>query len=86
MFEYGSNEAIVENLIALAAKQSGVQFVAGSVTSASDLRKRMIAETKFKLQPRGIEGFAPLAIRSGYEILKSEPNVLSDQVLLGLRP
>ncbi|MBX9710802.1 MAG: hypothetical protein K2X60_07195 [Xanthobacteraceae bacterium] len=86
LFEYGSDEAIVENLSALAARQAGVQFVTGSVTSASDLRKRMIAETKFKLKPRGIEGFEPLAIRSGYKILKSEPNVMSDQVLLGLRP
>jgi len=86
LFEYGSDEAIVGNLNALAAKQSGARFVAGSVTGASDYRKRMIAETRFKLYPRGLDGFEPLAKQAGYTPLKSEPNVLSDQVLLGLAP
>jgi hypothetical protein len=85
LFEYGSDQAIVANLKALAADQTGVKFVAGSVTSDSDLRKRMIAETKFKLYPRGTAGMAPLAAAAGYDIVASKANLISDQVLLRLR-
>jgi len=85
LFEYGSDDAIVANLRALAAGQTGVKFVASSVTSNSDLRKRMIAETKFKLHPRGIEGFAPLAEQADYAIVESKANMMSDHVLLRLR-
>jgi hypothetical protein len=83
LFEYGTDEAIVANLTALAG--AGVRFVAGSVTGASDVRKQMIGLTKFKLYPRGAAGLAPLAMLAGYEVAKSEPNVMSDQVLLRLR-
>ena len=79
LFEYGGDEAIIANLTALRA---GVKLVAGSVTSASDMRKQMIAETRFRIVPRGIEGFAPLAAQAGYRIAKTEPAILSDQVLL----
>jgi hypothetical protein len=85
LFEYGSDAAIVANLQALAADKTGVRFVAGSVTSSSEIRKKMIAETKFKLHPRGTEGFAPLAASAGYDIVRTEPDIMSDQVLLRLR-
>lgn len=80
LFEYGADQAIVANLTTLAA--AGVEIVAGSVTSASNIRRRMIAETRFRLFPRGLEGFAPLAQRSGYTIAESRSAVLSEQVLL----
>ncbi len=80
LFEYGSDAAIVANLAALAA--GGVPFVAGSVTSASEMRKRMIAQTRFKLHPRGSEGLAPLAAQAGYTLVTSKSSVVSDQVLL----
>jgi len=80
LFEYGSDDAIVANLTTL--REGGVEFVAGSVTGASELRKEMIAQTRFKLHPRGLEGFAPLAARAGYVIARSEPSLFSDQVLL----
>lgn len=83
LFEYGSDDAIKANLAALA--HARVPLVAGSVTSSSDIRKQMIAETKFRLFPRGIEGFAPLAADAGYVIAASAPAILSDQVLLRLR-
>jgi hypothetical protein len=79
LFEYGTDEAIIANLKALGA---GVKLVAGSVTSTSEVRKRMILETRFKLYPRGLEGFAPLAERGGYTIAESRSAVLSEQVLL----
>ena len=50
--------------------------------SASELRKRMIAQARFRLFPRGLEGFAPLAERSGYVIAESHSAVVSEQVLL----
>jgi len=80
LFEYGNDEAVVANLTALA--RAGVPIVAGSVTSTSDVRKRMIAQTRFRLFARGVEGFAPLAERSGYAIAKSRTAVVSEQVLL----
>jgi len=80
LFEYGGDDAIVANLAAL--REASVEIVAGSVTSSSAMRKRMIAATRFRLHPRGLEGFAPLSARAGYDIAKAEPAVLSDQVLL----
>jgi hypothetical protein len=85
LFEYGSDAAIIANLRALAAGRKGVKIVAGSVTGASPVRKRMIAESTFKMYPRGIEGFGPLAARAGYAIAKNEPTVFSDQVLLRMQ-
>lgn len=82
LFEYGTDDAIVANLTALAT--GGVPIVAGSVTSSSELRKRMIAQAKFRLFPRGLEGFAPLAERSGYVIAESRAAIMSEQVLLRL--
>lgn len=83
LFEYGDDGAIVANLTALA--RGSVPIVAGSVTSATGMRKRMIAQTRFRLFPRGLEGFAPLAVRGGYTIAASRDTVISEQVLLRLR-
>ncbi len=82
LFEYGSDQAIVANLEALRAGGSGARLVAGSVTCADDTRRRMIRQTQFKLIPRGIAGFAPLAARAGFRIAGVESAGLSDQVLL----
>jgi hypothetical protein len=80
LFEYGTGDAIVDNLTALA--KAGVPIVAGSVTSSSEVRKRMIAQGRFRLFARGLEGFAPLAERSGYAIAESRTALVSEQVLL----
>jgi len=42
----------------------------------------MIAETRFKLIPRGIAGFTPLAAQAGLRIAKAQSALLSAQVLL----
>ena len=42
----------------------------------------MIAQTRFRFFARGLEGFAPLAERSGYAIAESCTAVVSEQVLL----
>jgi len=85
LFEYGSDEAIVANLQSLRTDGAGAQgacLVAGSVTRRDEVRQRMIEQTGFKLIPRGLAGFAPLAARAGFVIAKSENAWLSDQVLL----
>jgi hypothetical protein len=82
LLEYGSDQAIVANLLALRANGAGVRLVAGSVTCADETRRRMIAQTRFKLVPRGLAGFAPLAAQAGFRIAKAESALLSDQVLL----
>ena len=80
LFEYGSDDAIVGNLQALHA--GGVRLVAGSVTKDDEARRRMIANSKFKLVPRGLHGIAPLAERGGYAIAEVAPSHFSDQVAL----
>jgi len=80
LFEYGSDAAILANLGALAA--FGTKFVAGSVTRSDSLRQRLIADGPFKLIPRGVEGFAPLAAHAGFELAEVRTTPLSDQVLL----
>ena len=82
LFEYGSNQAIVANLKALHAGGAGARFVAGSVTVDDDINRRMIAQTGFKLVPRGIAGFGPLAAEAGFRVVKVEQAFLSEQVLL----
>jgi hypothetical protein len=82
LFEYGTDDAIVANLKALRAGGAGAKLVAGSVTRADEFRQRMIAQTRFKLFPRGLAGFAPLAARAGFVVARSETAWLSDQVLL----
>jgi hypothetical protein len=81
LFEYGTDDAIVANLTALA--RAGVPIVAGSVTSSSEVRKQMIAQRRrFRIFARGLEGFAPLAERGGYAIAESRSAIMSEQVLL----
>ena len=80
LFEYGSDEAIVANLAAL--RGGGATLVAGSVTSNDEAHRRRITMSRFKLIPRGREGFAPLAARAGFAIARAETAQLSEQVLL----
>ena len=82
LFEYGSDDAIVANLAALRAGGAGARVVAGSVTCADETRRRLIAQSRIRLMPRGLAGFAPLAARAGFAIVRSENAGLSDQVLL----
>jgi hypothetical protein len=80
LFEYGEDDAIVSNLKALHA--GGVRLIAGSVTNNDEARRRMARTSSFKLKPRGISGFRPLAARGGYNITRVEPAHFSTQVQL----
>lgn len=79
LFEYGTDDAIIANLRVL---HGTARFVAGSVTSNDEIRRRMIAMSGFQVVPRGLEGFRPLAEAADFTIIKAEPALLSDQVLL----
>ena len=79
LFEYGDDASIIANLRIL---HDRARFVAGSVTSGGAIRRRMIAMSGFAVIPRGLEGFRPLAETAGFRIARSEPALLSDQVLL----
>jgi hypothetical protein len=48
----------------------------------SEVRKRRVAQTRFPIFARGLEGFAPLAERRRYAIAESHTAVVSEQVLL----
>ncbi len=76
LFEYGEDDAIVANLTALHA--GGVRLIAGSVTNNDETGKRI----GFKLKPRGVSVFRPLAARGGYAIARAQPTHLSMQVQL----
>ncbi|MGN6570218.1 MAG: hypothetical protein ACTHLO_02260 [Pseudolabrys sp.] len=80
LFEYGNDTAVVANLTAL--KAGNARAVTGSVTGNTERHRRNITVSRFKLHPRGLEGFAPLAARGGFTLARSEPAQLSDQVLL----
>jgi hypothetical protein len=82
LFEYGTDEDIVANLAALSADGRGARHVIGSVTRNDEARRKAIAEGRFKLFPRGLDGFAPLAARAGFRIAEARFAVLSDQVAL----
>jgi hypothetical protein len=69
-------------LLEYGSDQAGVRLVAGSVTCADETRRRMIAQSRFKLVPRGLAGFAPLAAQAGFRIAEAESALLSDQLLL----
>jgi hypothetical protein len=82
LFEYGNDAAIVANLQALHNDGHGARLVAGSVTRGDEMRKRLIGATRFRIVPRGLSGFAPLAERGFYRIETSLGGALSDQVRL----
>lgn len=79
LFEYGSDDAIVANLRAL---RSGALFVVGSITRDDELRRRMMAQSRIKLIPRGLKGFEPLSRRASYAIAESRPTIWSDQAVM----
>lgn len=79
LFEYGRDDAIIANLRLL---HESARFVAGSVTGGDETRRRMIAMSGFAVIPRGLDGFRPLAEAAQFTMVKTEPALLSDQVLL----
>lgn len=81
LFEYGNDEAVIANLEALHC-DGALKAVVGSVTRADDLTKKMHSQGTIRLVHRGLDCFAQLARQAGFEIVRSEPALTSDQVLM----
>jgi hypothetical protein len=79
LFEYGSDQPIMNNLHIL---HEGARFVAGSVTNGDPIRRRMIALSPFKVIPRGLAGFTPLAEAAHFSVVEARTALVSEQVLL----
>jgi hypothetical protein len=86
LFEYGSDDAIVANLIALNGEGRGASAVIGSVTRSAAERGQALTGNAIRVIPRGLAAFAPLAAAGGFEIAASRPAFWSDQVELRPRP
>lgn len=82
LFEYGTDEEIVQNLRAIAAGTEPSAFVAGSVTRDDELIRTLKLTSTAATKPRGLQAFARLAAAGGFEIARSVERPLSDQVLL----
>lgn len=82
LFEYGTDDEIVQNLRTIADGAQPDVFVAGSVTRDDELIRTLKLTSTAATKPRGLRAFAPLAHAGGFEIEKSKERPLSDQVVL----
>jgi hypothetical protein len=82
LFEYGSDQAIVDNLCCLKV-ETGLGFaMIGSVTRNDEHLRKMHAFSRVATQPRGIETFRRLVDRSGLVLAQVAERPFSDHVLL----
>jgi hypothetical protein len=81
LFEYGSDQDIVQNLAYLHEQAPDVAVV-GSVTRGDELSRRIAARGGAAVRPRGLPVFARLIQGTGYQISRSIERTMSDQVVL----
>lgn len=82
LFEYGSDEDILANLRALPNGPDSRAFVVGSVTRDDEIMSTLKLTSTAATKPRGLAVFAALAAQAGWNVTRSIPRPLSDQVLL----
>jgi hypothetical protein len=82
LFEYADDSAVRANLDAVRLGGGNVRLVAGSVTRADPITRRIVSNSRVKLVPRGIDAFASLARDAGFQVDCVASAVMSDQVLL----
>jgi hypothetical protein len=84
LFEYGSDQQILDNLTRLAAAAPPNFLIAGSVTRADEpihvLRRQRARQSS--VRPRGLPLFGELVQRAGYRIVRAIERPFSDQVAL----
>jgi hypothetical protein len=68
LFDYGGDEAIVENLRALHAGTPPDFTVVGDVVNDDELSRLTLKESGLSVRPLGMEGLRPLAQRAGWRI------------------
>lgn len=81
LFEYGSDEDILDNLRALARAGEGFCMV-GSVTRDDDVIRTLKLTSTAATRPRGLSVFGELITRAGFHITRSVSRPLSDQVVI----
>jgi hypothetical protein len=82
LFEYGTDDDIVENLRVLAAGTRGDAFVVGSVTRDDEVIRTLKLTSTAATQPRGLAVFSRLVEQAGWRVARSVARPLSDQVVL----
>ncbi len=82
LFEYGSDQAIVDNLTALATAGHAFKVV-GSVTRDDETMRTLKLTSTAATRPRGLTVFSELVARAGFRVTASIARPLSDQVVLG---
>jgi hypothetical protein len=78
LFEYGSDDDILDNLRAL---ESALCMV-GSVTRNDDTIRTLKLTSTAATKPRGVEAFSKLIAGAGWQVVRSVARPLSDQVVL----
>jgi hypothetical protein len=68
LFEYGSDDEIVSNLLALREGMPADGIVVGSVTRADGPAQQVKSSTRVATRPRTLEDFAALARRGGWAV------------------
>jgi hypothetical protein len=81
LFEYGSDQAIVSNLKALARAGASFKMV-GSVTRNDETMQTLKLTSTAATRPRGLEAFSALASSAGFRVVNAVQRPLSDQVVL----
>jgi hypothetical protein len=81
LFEYGSDQDIVDNLRALAQLGDGFCMV-GSVTRDDEVIRTLKLTSTAATRPRGLSVFGDLIAQAGFRITCSIARPLSDQVVL----
>lgn len=84
LFEYGSDEEIVGNLVALRQTSAKDLIVIGSVTRDDEATRRLRATSRASTRPRGIDVFAALCARAGFRLERVIERPFSDHVALGV--
>jgi hypothetical protein len=82
LFEYGTDEEILQNLRAIAAGTDSSVFVAGSVTRDDELIRTLKLTSTAATKPRGLHAFGRLVEAAGFELARTVERPLSDQVVL----
>jgi hypothetical protein len=83
LFEYGSDEEIVENLRALREGAPEDVAMVGSVTRADAPVQRLRQVGAPAIRPRGLAAFRELARAAGFDVVRVIERPFSDHVVLG---
>ncbi|MCB9994175.1 MAG: hypothetical protein H6873_11030 [Hyphomicrobiaceae bacterium] len=82
LFEYGDDQAVLDNLAALRSAGTHFHFIAGSFTRNDAFSRSNLSFANYRLFPRGADGAANLGAGAGFEVDSVAEALLSDQVRL----